>query len=441
MPTHKPGSLKGPLRCAEPSCEATHPNAAEGNKRYAGWRCSEHDDYPGATDDGPSSGGANVFQRALPCAEPGCELVHPTATKEHPGEDEGWLCYKHNPKMKEPLKCAAPGCDVIHPNGVAADTSLIGWVCRSHEARFAQPTEPVQPRLSRFELIEALADIEHARWSRWEVYRSENNTPENTIRWSSLRETPYADLPEHSKESDRVEANITLEKLASLGALRELPELELGGNGGDYQFEVKAQKGPLLQQDGQDYELPTMCFSTGAGAWGGVHGSFIFQFGQDHDAAITLRPDGTVEYGSDYKPSKVAKEFWSVFAFLVPLELSTLGRCARIAMSRGVNAMAGRDQALELGNGNLAATLHMVGRAFQEYAGDIKRLSTEMPTEVSPHELLESVKPLVKAAKDMYVVKERLTNKVDDIGTWAKLTQKLLEAYEQVHAKLRTGRV
>jgi hypothetical protein len=71
------------------------------------------------------------------------------------------------------------------------------------------------------ELLEALADSEHARWSRWMEYlfskcRIEPNEartipPELVARWRRQCETPYAKLSEAEKESDRKEARRTIE--------------------------------------------------------------------------------------------------------------------------------------------------------------------------------------------------------------------------------------
>lgn len=60
------------------------------------------------------------------------------------------------------------------------------------------------------ELLEILSDIEHERWSSWEKYKANEMNFKNAVRWVKLRNTSYADLPEHSKESDRVEARKTL---------------------------------------------------------------------------------------------------------------------------------------------------------------------------------------------------------------------------------------
>ena len=60
------------------------------------------------------------------------------------------------------------------------------------------------------ELIEQLADQEHERWSGWMRYLFDHWTEENDSRWKQQMITPYAELPEHSKESDRKEARKTM---------------------------------------------------------------------------------------------------------------------------------------------------------------------------------------------------------------------------------------
>ena len=60
-------------------------------------------------------------------------------------------------------------------------------------------------------LIEELADQEHERWSGWMRYLFDHFTDENFSRWKQQMITPYAELPEHSKESDRKEARKTME--------------------------------------------------------------------------------------------------------------------------------------------------------------------------------------------------------------------------------------
>lgn len=65
-------------------------------------------------------------------------------------------------------------------------------------------------------LREKLAELEHDRWSGWEKYRAtaagENHVSgeANLERWARQRTTPYAELSEAEKDSDRAEADKTL---------------------------------------------------------------------------------------------------------------------------------------------------------------------------------------------------------------------------------------
>lgn len=73
--------------------------------------------------------------------------------------------------------------------------------------------------------IEALAALEHERWSGWMRYQFEKMTfhPDGSAtlpawaveRWLRQAATPYADLTEQEKESDRIEVRKTLELLAT----------------------------------------------------------------------------------------------------------------------------------------------------------------------------------------------------------------------------------
>ena len=71
------------------------------------------------------------------------------------------------------------------------------------------------------ELIEQLAAQEHERWSSWMRYMFDHWTVENVARWKQQMITPYAELPEHSKESDRKEARKTMEIVGPLIAQLE----------------------------------------------------------------------------------------------------------------------------------------------------------------------------------------------------------------------------
>lgn len=62
------------------------------------------------------------------------------------------------------------------------------------------------------DLLEALAAIEHERWSGWETYRREKagsihpSGDSYLHRWYRQEITSYSDLSESEKESDRIEA-------------------------------------------------------------------------------------------------------------------------------------------------------------------------------------------------------------------------------------------
>jgi len=54
------------------------------------------------------------------------------------------------------------------------------------------------------EIIEELADIEHRQWAHWTKYMLDNLTDENIERWRRQIDTPYAELTDKEKDSDRV---------------------------------------------------------------------------------------------------------------------------------------------------------------------------------------------------------------------------------------------
>lgn len=76
------------------------------------------------------------------------------------------------------------------------------------------------------EILEALAELEHDRWSHWMAWQFSKMTPNAdgsytlpaqwAARWMSQRHTHYKDLSETEKESDRREARLTLQLLESL---------------------------------------------------------------------------------------------------------------------------------------------------------------------------------------------------------------------------------
>lgn len=52
-------------------------------------------------------------------------------------------------------------------------------------------------------LREKLAELEHEQWAHWTKYMLENLTDENIERWKRQVETPYNELSEEEKMSDR----------------------------------------------------------------------------------------------------------------------------------------------------------------------------------------------------------------------------------------------
>lgn len=52
-------------------------------------------------------------------------------------------------------------------------------------------------------LRERLAELEHNQWVHWTRYMLDNLTPDNIERWRKQIETPYAQLSETEKASDR----------------------------------------------------------------------------------------------------------------------------------------------------------------------------------------------------------------------------------------------
>ncbi len=69
-------------------------------------------------------------------------------------------------------------------------------------------------------LVEALADLAHEQWSGWMKYMFSKGVehfgrwtmPSDSLqRWQRQMNTPYEELPEKEKESDRVEAKRMIE--------------------------------------------------------------------------------------------------------------------------------------------------------------------------------------------------------------------------------------
>lgn len=87
-------------------------------------------------------------------------------------------------------------------------------------------------------LLESLAAIEHDRWSHWQRYlhsrceRGEDGSltipPDLAARWTAQLSTPFADLSEQEKESDREQVHKYLPVIES--ALHEYTGREIETN-------------------------------------------------------------------------------------------------------------------------------------------------------------------------------------------------------------------
>ena len=117
-----------------------------------------------------------------------------------------------------------------------------------------------QPDAGREELIETLADYEHASWANWMAYlfiKCSTLGPgskalviptELVIRWNRQIETAYPELTEQEKKSDRKEvAHImpAIEAYAKQTAIRELENL----HGYDETKGVLSTADMLMQRD------------------------------------------------------------------------------------------------------------------------------------------------------------------------------------------------
>jgi hypothetical protein len=76
------------------------------------------------------------------------------------------------------------------------------------------------------DILEELAAIEHERWAHWQSYMHERCLrradgslvvpPELVLRWERLIATPYAELTELERESDREQVRRYMPALARL---------------------------------------------------------------------------------------------------------------------------------------------------------------------------------------------------------------------------------
>lgn len=62
----------------------------------------------------------------------------------------------------------------------------------------------VKVRVDDVGQIEKLAALEHEQWAHWTKYMLDNLTIDNILRWVRQIVTPYAELSEAEKKSDRI---------------------------------------------------------------------------------------------------------------------------------------------------------------------------------------------------------------------------------------------
>lgn len=84
----------------------------------------------------------------------------------------------------------------------------------------------------KIDIIEELAALEHEQWSHWMRHMINNLTKENIDRWSALIDTPYSDLTEEQKKSDRYWAiqSLVIIRVKDAHDMLKLPERNRLGN-------------------------------------------------------------------------------------------------------------------------------------------------------------------------------------------------------------------
>jgi hypothetical protein len=143
------------------------------------------------------------------------ELLVIDAPDELKGTLEGYLC-EDNYFSNLGIIPAEKGlylvdCEIYYDDGTcylgeAADQE---WVVRCKKATMLANYKGNVYDIDN--LIEKLAALEHEQWAHWTRYMLDNLTPENIQRWRRQIETPYEDLSEKEKESDRVWARKVME--------------------------------------------------------------------------------------------------------------------------------------------------------------------------------------------------------------------------------------
>ena len=114
-----------------------------------------------------------------------------------------------------------PDCD----HQCSGNCRKVGCNCLCGEWHDKYEPEEAMPPTPKEQLVEEMAAMEHTRWSNWQSYlhskctRNEDgslNIPAHLVlHWERQIGTPYSQLTEHEKESDRAEVRPYIEYAAS----------------------------------------------------------------------------------------------------------------------------------------------------------------------------------------------------------------------------------
>jgi hypothetical protein len=98
--------------------------------------------------------------------------------------------------------------------------------------------------------VERLAAIEHTQWAHWTEHMLENLTPENIERWRRQISTPYSNLSEREKESDRKWARRAIAALPPVTPAEIAQAKKVGANSAYFLLSKHlAQGAELIQQE------------------------------------------------------------------------------------------------------------------------------------------------------------------------------------------------
>lgn len=168
-----------------------------------------------------------------------------------------------------------PGVSFAWPQDTNLTRAQIRIAMRGSVASPSQPEagRPVEttahdappPQVWTYEVVEAVAEQAHVAWSGWTRWMIDVWSPEAVARWERQIATPYADLSESEKESDRKEAR------AYLAAID------------------RASVAPRPQRDAADWIERAQPGSTVV--LGGIVGT------QDKDGSTVVWSDGPAVYG------------------------------------------------------------------------------------------------------------------------------------------------